>query len=211
MSPLPELGSEPTETQIYGGEVVDSCGWPSVVQVSGPGGGSCTGTLVHPWVVVYAAHCGDEVPWIRFGDRIEDAPGFQVVPERCETHPVGQFGFGTDAAYCLLSEPVEGIPVTPPLMGCEAEAALQVGNPVTAVGYGQSDDEADPYGVKRFLDTTITAISWDEVFIGGVDEGVCYGDSGGPTYVQLEDGSWRSFGITYRDFKRATACCCRIC
>jgi MYXO-CTERM domain-containing protein len=81
-------------------------------------------------------------------------------------------------------------------MGCEADAALQVGQPVTAVGYGNSDDELEPYGIKRFLDTTITALSWDEVFIGGVDEGVCYGDSGGPTYAQASDGSWRSFGIT---------------
>lgn len=171
--------------------MVEPCGFPTAVSI----GGSCTGTLVHPWVVVYAAHCGDEVPWIRFGDRIDDPAALEVVPERCETHPVGQFGFGTDAAFCVLSAAVD-LATTPPLMGCEVEAALQVGQPVTAVGYGTSDDEQEPYGVKRFLDTTITALSWDEVFIGGVDEGVCYGDSGGPTYVQLEDGSWRSFGIT---------------
>jgi MYXO-CTERM domain-containing protein len=188
----PEGAPVPAPTPILGGDVVEPCGFPTAVSIAG----SCTGTLVHPRVVVYAAHCGDVVPWIRFGDRIQDAPGFEVVPERCETHPVGQYGFGTDAAYCLLPEPVEGIPVTPPLMGCEADAALQVGNPVTVVGYGTSDDEQEPYGIKRFLDTTITALSWDEVFIGGVDEGVCYGDSGGPTYARVEDGSWRAFGIT---------------
>jgi MYXO-CTERM domain-containing protein len=188
----PETTPTPSPVPILGGDVVEPCGFPTAVSL----GGSCTATLVHPRVVVYAAHCGDQVPWIRFGDRIEDAPGFEVVPERCETHPIGQFGFGTDAAYCLLAEPVEGIPSVPPLMGCEAEAALQVGQPVTAVGYGTSDDELEPYGIKRFLDTEITALSWDEVFIGGVDEGVCYGDSGGPTYAQAADGSWRSFGIT---------------
>jgi len=188
----PERTPAPAPSPILGGELVEPCGFPTAVSL----GGSCTGTLVHPQVVVYAAHCGDVIPWIRFGDRIEDAPGLEVVPEACETHPVGMFGFGTDAAFCRLAEPVEGIPVTPPLMGCEADAALQVGMPVTAVGYGTSDDEAEPYGIKRFLDTTITALSWDEVFIGGVDEGVCYGDSGGPTYAQVVDGSWRAFGIT---------------
>ncbi|MCH9686020.1 MAG: trypsin-like serine protease, partial [Deltaproteobacteria bacterium] len=182
----------PQPQPILGGDVVEPCGFPTAVSM----GGSCTGTLVHPRLVVYAAHCGDDVPWIRFGDRIEDAPGFEVVPQMCQTHPVGQFGFGTDAAFCRLAEPVEGIPIAPPLMGCEADAALQVGQPVTVAGYGTSDDELEPYGIKRYLDTQITALSWDEVFIGGEDEGVCYGDSGGPTYARTADGSWRSFGIT---------------
>jgi MYXO-CTERM domain-containing protein len=188
----PETTPTPQPVPILGGDIAEPCDFPTAVSMAG----SCTGTLVHPRLVVYAAHCGDVVPWIRFGDRIEDAPGFEVVPELCKTHPVGQFGFGTDAAFCRLAEPVEGIPIAPPLMGCEADAALQVGQPVTVVGYGTSDDELEPYGIKRFLNTTITALSWDEVFIGGVDEGVCYGDSGGPTYAQASDGSWRSFGIT---------------
>ena len=183
--PLPE------PSPILGGDLVAPCGFPTTVSV----GGFCTGTLVHPRVVVYAAHCGDEVPWIRFGDRV-DTPGLEVVPEMCATNPIGEYGFGTDAAFCRLAEPVEGIPIAPPLMGCEAEAALQVGQAVTVVGFGLSDDVETPSGVKRRLDTTINSLSWDEVFIGGVDEGVCYGDSGGPTYVQLEGGEWRSFGIT---------------
>lgn len=177
---------------ILGGELVAPCGFPTTVSV----GGFCTGTLVHPRVVVFAAHCGDQVPWVRFGDRIEDAPGFEVVPEMCATNPVGEYGFGTDAAFCRFAEPVEDVPIIPPLMGCEAEAALQVGQAVTVVGFGNSDDVENPYGIKRRLDTTINALSWDEVFIGDMDEGVCYGDSGGPTYVQLDGGEWRSFGIT---------------
>jgi hypothetical protein len=39
---------------IYGGETVAVCGWPTTVSMQG----SCTGTLVHPQVVIYAQHCG---------------------------------------------------------------------------------------------------------------------------------------------------------
>ncbi len=182
----------PEPSPILGGQLVAPCGFPTAVSV----GGFCTGTLVHPRVVVYAAHCGDEVPWIRLGDHIEDEFGIEVVPEMCATNPIGEFGFGTDAAFCRLSEPIAGVPIAPPLMGCEADAALQIGQAVTVVGFGQSDDPETTYGIKRRLDTQINDLSWDEVFIGGMDEGVCYGDSGGPTYVRLDGGEWRSFGIT---------------
>ena len=39
---------------IYGGTTVPVCGWPSTVEL----GGACSGTLVHPQVVIYASHCG---------------------------------------------------------------------------------------------------------------------------------------------------------
>ncbi len=184
----------PAPQPILGGAVVASCGWPTVVSV----GGFCSGTLIHPQVVAYAAHCGAEVPWIRFTDEIEAEPRREVVPERCAVHPVGAFGFGTDFAFCLLPAPITDIAITPPLMGCEVEQMLTIGRTVTLVGFGQNDDP-DPdlnYGIKRFVETQIGGFSWDEVFIGDENKGACYGDSGGPAMVQLADGSWRSFAVT---------------
>ncbi len=189
MLPVEESPTEPQS--ILGGTVVEACGWPNVVSMAG----SCSGTLIHPEVVLYAAHCGDVIPWIRFGDTIEGATR-EVVPERCEVHPIGSFGFGTDYAYCLLSEPITDVPITPPLMGCDVDEMLVIGESATIVGFGQSDDPDEPYGIKREVTTEITGLSWDEVFVGDAEKGACYGDSGGPVLVQLDDGTWRTFGVT---------------
>ncbi len=181
----------PKPLTILGGDVVEPCAWPMVVSV----GGFCSGTLIHPQVVLYAAHCGDEVPWIRFGDTIEGTTR-EVEPEHCAIHPVGSFGFGTDFALCTLPEAIADVPITPPLMGCDADAKLVVGQPATIVGFGQSDNPDEPYGIKRSVTTEITGFSWDEVFVGNEEKGACYGDSGGPVLTQLDDGTWRIFGVT---------------
>ena len=55
-----EIDADPAEPSVYQGNPVGTCGWPTAVAVTS-GGGLCTGTLVHPRVVVYAAHCGAEL------------------------------------------------------------------------------------------------------------------------------------------------------
>lgn len=50
---LASLQSAPEPPQVAGGEEVAICGWPTVVRVGG-----CSGTLIHPEVVLYGAHLG---------------------------------------------------------------------------------------------------------------------------------------------------------
>jgi hypothetical protein len=174
---------------IYGGSPVNVCGYPSTVEL----GGSCTGTLIHPQLVVYAAHCGASYPKIYFGENYQ-APAKTVNTSGCKIFPGGGPGEGDDFAYCKLATAVNDVPITPVLMGCETQV-LQPGKSVTLVGYGNADN--GPYGIKRHVTTTINGIDANnEISIGGNGKDTCQGDSGGPAYVQLADGTWRVFGIT---------------
>jgi hypothetical protein len=180
------LAAEPDAQHIYGGGPVDACEWPTTVSLGG-----CTGTLVHPEVVIYAAHCGS-IGEVFLGDSTYQV-GRTVYPEFCEVYPGGGPGGGNDWAVCKLSEAVDDIPIVPPLMGCETEVLVS-GRTVWIVGFGNTDD--GNFGVKYEAETTFDRIENDEAFVGGGGVDTCQGDSGGPVFVQLDDGSWRAFGIT---------------
>ncbi len=187
MSPAPAV-DEPVE--VFGGDFVQSCGWPTTVSLEG----QCTGALVHPQVVIYAAHCGASYGSVQFGEEISPGHSRSVPVQFCSTYPGGfSPGSGTDWALCVLSEPQTDIAIVPPLMGCEVEV-LQADTPVTIVGFGEAETG---YGDKKEVTTGFGYFQGNEAFLGGGGEDACFGDSGGPVFVQMPDsGSWRAFGIT---------------
>lgn len=183
------LTSDPAA--IVGGEPSGTCAWPSVVALQT--GGLCSGTLVHPRIVAYAAHCGTFHSKVLFGERV-DMPAREVATVLCERNSDLFAVSSMDFAYCLLAEPVDDIAITPPLFGCDEEL-IEIGTPVTIVGFGDTTSEDPPsVGTKHEAQTQVVGYL-STVGIGGMGTGADSGDSGGPAFVELEDGSWWLLGI----------------
>jgi len=180
--------------EIHGGTATTTCGFPTVAML---GSATCTATLIHPELLVYAAHCGVGFSSAHFGESA--ATGFDRALESCALHPeyTGQFGAEWDYAICRLAEPIEGLPIVPPVMGCETDVLIP-GRPVVVVGFGR-ETEGGGAGLKREMPGVVSSIMYGgtSIAIDNVDEyaGACPGDSGGPTFVELDDGSFRQLGV----------------
>ncbi len=174
-------GEPPVSPHIVNGSDVLQCGWPTTVSTRG-----CTATLIHPKAIATAQHCGTPSR-IYFG---ETDAGEQSVGV------LGCVGQGSDdAMICELAEEVTQLPVTPVLFGCEVDMYMKVGQPVVMVGFGQTQFGVGG-GTKLWANQTITAVEAGRTIIGSAGDGTspCPGDSGGPVFVQVSDGSWRVFG-----------------
>ncbi|PRQ05027.1 Trypsin [Enhygromyxa salina] len=190
-SAAPPNDLRPAPAKIVGGSASETCAWPGVVALQS--GGLCTGTLVHPRVVVYAAHCGTFHTEVLLGEDIA-APARAVETLTCERNSDLFAVSSMDYAYCLLAEPVEDLAITPPLFGCD-EDLIEVGTPVTIVGFGDTTSEGpEQVGLKHEAQTEIVGYL-TTIGIGGMGTGADAGDSGGPAFVELDDGSWRMLGL----------------
>ena len=166
-----------TQEAIYGGDSVAEGEWENVVALW-----DCTGVLVAPSLVLYAAHCGTSVSSVLVGTDIR-TPRRSVRVSACRSHPDAALGNGRDVAYCVLAEPILNVPALELLDDEEAETVF-VGMPVTQIGYG-IDENGGAFGIKRRTTGTIESLG-DDFIVTGVEGGTCSGDSGGPALVKLD-------------------------
>jgi len=189
---------------ISGGNVAGECQFPGVVAFRA-GETSCSGSIIHPRVMVTAAHCieGGVPARIRFGESYSGDERRSDI-ERCEPHPdyAASQSAADDIGYCVLVEPATELAPIPLLAGCETEH-LQVGTIAAIVGFGVPEDGGS-FGRKRYAFTTVASELHADGTIEIGDDGAngCIGDSGGPALVQLPDGTWRVAGV----FSRGPLC-----
>lgn len=191
----------PTEASAVNGSGVEgTCDWPTTVGLVGARGlPVCSGTLIHPSLVVTSARCLLQSPQtVAFGDNaIASAAEIEIAG--CVDNLEFFGDERIDLAVCQLAEPAEGIPIVPILMGCETEL-LSNGTPIVITGFGNSitSETLGNHGAgpKRFGELQVEVVRNDAAEVDLYDpfDGVCHGDWGGSAFVQLPDGSWRLFG-----------------
>ncbi|HWM86306.1 MAG TPA: trypsin-like serine protease [Kofleriaceae bacterium] len=185
---LPAAADESGDPRIVGGSAASSCQWPTAA-ILYDGAFLCTGTLVHPRIVLYAAHCGVDFTQVEFGESL--GASYFVPVKECRRATEIEDISPMDYAYCELARPLTGMPIAPVLFGCEADVLTPL-REVVIVGFGE--DDGGEAGIKRWARTTYSGIAGDLIVIGGDGISPWFGDSGGPAFVRLGDGSWRTIG-----------------
>jgi len=196
---------------ILGGFEADD--YYATVQVVANGQGYCTGTVITPHAVLTAGHCAGDNGYRVYQDRIKH-PTEYYVPSKTVLHPgyyrwSNQRGQPHDDLLLLFFD--DELPIAPVAGLYDSETQWGNCEETFGQGWGQFErpDAPPPPGyeyipcedgqpqclqqsplyieTKRATDIDTKVPGWG---------GICFGDSGGPLYAKMSDGTLRLAGVT---------------
>lgn len=197
-------GTDTSQQGIVGGQVVQSSAFPTTVGLEeGPGNWFCSGTLIDKDWVLTAAHCITETNetaakvHVRFdADELNTGDsGTAVAVAELHADPTfNDVDWDNDIAVIKLATSVTDRAPTP-----VHRAQPGFGTSLTDVGYGDASPTGSNQGagILRKLDTTTIDCSQagdpsisnaNLLCFDASQHASCYGDSGGPTFIQTANG-----------------------
>jgi secreted trypsin-like serine protease len=207
------------ESAIVGGSDVPPGKWPDTVAVLGAHG-SCSGTLIAPDVVLTAGHCADIEPLTVVANTTDysTSGGTRVAVDRTVAYP--DWGTTYDVSVIVLKQPITT--VTPRRLGTSCTFSQFTPNTnVHLVGFGatSTDGKAINTHLKEVMtlviDPTCAAgrgcneivAPGGEFVAGGTGTAdSCFGDSGGPVYLDTVRGPMVIGAVSRGVDNAATAC-----
>jgi len=218
----PAKSSRKPDLAIVGGNETAGEKYPWQVEITENGFQFCGGTLVHPYLIMTAAHCVVD----DFGAYYFQRPGVttQAFAGRTSTDSGGteldihSFWYASDYdapshnndyAFLTLQDPWTGPTLKIP--GANELAIWKPGKPAVVTGYGNTSDGGVGSPILKELvvpvlgdDVCGSGTSYGSGFnsstmlcagytTGGQDS--CQGDSGGPLQVPIDGGGYRLIGV----------------
>jgi len=209
--------SAETEELIIGGHLVtkkEEIASTTVSLLDTRQGTLCTASILSEEVAITAAHCVDGDPndmQLSFGPRSagrEVRPLVEVaVSTKWRAHQHDQFNNG-DIALVKFSGGLPETYKTASVM--KSSHHLMNGEIVTLAGYGITNGNGDGAGRLRSVDVKIAdaRYSLTEVTLDQTKRrGACHGDSGGPAFIQNNNGGLLLWGVTSRGINDPTDHC----
>lgn len=163
----------------------------------------CSGTLLAPDIVITAAHCLENIRsgvTVHFG--VQGERGQRPVI-RFRAHP-GYKGFANDMAILRITGGLPAGSGPAPVLD-ESPGQIPRDRKIIAAGYGDTQAHVGDVGLLRYAPLEIMGTHEDQVVLRGHGTSTCFGDSGGPAFLDHE-GELILFGVVSGSLASGESC-----